>query len=112
MELNGLGKIAEALVADGKGILAADETPSTLTKRFDDLKITSTPESRRDYREMLFTTPGSAKFISGVIMNDETIRQRDSNGTPLADVLLKQESFRELRSIQERNRSQAPLTKQ
>lgn len=90
MELNGLVKIAEALVANGKGILAADETPGTLTKRFDNLRITSTPESRRDYREMLFTTTGSANFISGVIMHDETIRQRGSNGTPLSDVLLDQ----------------------
>jgi len=71
---------AKALVADGKGILAADETVSTLTKRFEKLKIPSTPESRRQYREMLFTAPGSTDFISGVIMYDETIRQRNSNG--------------------------------
>jgi len=85
-----LEAIANALVADGKGILAADETIGTLTKRFERLKICSTPESRRDYRELLFTTPGSAEFISGVIMYDETIRQQDSDGRPLPDILAKQ----------------------
>ena len=78
---------ARTLVADGKGILAADETPGTLTKRFDALGIRSTEESRRTYREMLFTAPGAATFISGVIMQDETIRQKSSTGTPLAQVL-------------------------
>src|SRR5512138_3968942 len=78
---------ARALVADGKGILAADETPGTLTKRFDALGIRSTEESRRSYREMLFTAPDAAAFISGVIMQDETIRQKSSTGTPLPQVL-------------------------
>jgi fructose-bisphosphate aldolase, class I len=82
--------IAKALLTDGKGILAADETVGTLTKRFEALGIASTPESRRDYRELLFTTPGAADFVSGVIMYDETIRQRSANGIPLADVLVKQ----------------------
>src|SRR5262245_58838286 len=82
--------VAKALVADGKGILAADEKPQTLTKRFDALKINSTPDSRRDYREMFFTTPAIAQFISGVIMQDETIQQKSSTETPLADVLSKQ----------------------
>jgi fructose-bisphosphate aldolase class I len=81
---------AQALVAGGKGILAADETPGTLTRRLVALKILSTPDSRRDYREMFFTTPGIAEFISGVIMQDETIRQKSSMGTPLADVLAQQ----------------------
>jgi fructose-bisphosphate aldolase class I len=81
---------AKALVADGKGILAADETPGTLTKRFEALKISSTPDSRRTFREMLFTAPGIASFISGVIMQDETIQQKSSTGAPLADVLAKQ----------------------
>jgi fructose-bisphosphate aldolase class I len=85
-----LEKTAVALVADGKGILAADETPNTLTKRFAALKIDSTPDSRRTYREMFFTTPDIAKFINGVIMQDETIHQKSSNGTPLADVLSQQ----------------------
>jgi fructose-bisphosphate aldolase class I len=88
MNFLGLEKVAKALVSDGKGILAADETAGTLTKRFEKLKIPSTPESRRDYREMLFTTPGSADFISGVIMYDETIHQQGSRGTPVLDVLL------------------------
>lgn len=87
---NSLAIIAEALVAGGKGILAADETVGTLTKRFEKLKIPSTFESRRDYREMLFSTPGSANFISGVIMYDETIRQHGSDGVPLPEVLLRQ----------------------
>ncbi len=82
--------IARALVADGKGILAADETVPTLTKRFDTLGIRSTEQSRRTYREMLFTAPGAAAFLSGVIMHDETIRQKSSVGTPLAQVLSSQ----------------------
>ena len=85
-----LESTAQALVADGKGILAADETPTTLTRRFDALQIDSTPDSRRAYREMLFTTPGVAECISGVIMQDETIHQKSSTGTPLADVLAQQ----------------------
>ncbi|MGH7927471.1 MAG: class I fructose-bisphosphate aldolase, partial [Candidatus Binatia bacterium] len=90
MTVTDLITTAQALVAGGKGILAADETPGTLTRRLDALKITSTPDSRRDYREMFFTTPGIAQFISGVIMQDETIRQTSANGTPLADVLAQQ----------------------
>ena len=78
---------ARALVADGKGILAADETPGTLTKRFDALGIRSTDQSRRAYREMLFTAPDAAASISGVIMQDETIRQKSSTGMPLTQVL-------------------------
>src|SRR5258705_3586528 len=85
-----LEAIARALVADGKGILAADETVGTLTKRLERLKIQSTPESRRDYRELLFTTPGSADFISGVIMYDETIHERNSRGVRLPEILLEQ----------------------
>jgi len=81
---------ARALVADGKGLLAADETPATLTKRFDALEIESTPDSRREYREMFFTTPGASEFISGVILQDETIRQTGSMGTPLAELLARQ----------------------
>jgi fructose-bisphosphate aldolase, class I len=90
MPFQGLEKIAKALLADGKGILAADETVGTLTKRFEQLKIQSTPESRRDYRELLFATPHSAEFISGAIMYDETIRQRAANGSRLIDILLDQ----------------------
>src|SRR5215470_4202576 len=78
---------ARTLVADGKGILAADETPGTLTKRFDALGIHSTEQSRRAYRQMLFTAPDAAAYISGVIMQDETIRQKSSTGTPFAQML-------------------------
>jgi len=77
---------ARALVARGKGILAADETVGTLTKRFDALGISSTPENRRDYRELLITAPSAAEFLSGVIMHDETIRQQSADGSPLASV--------------------------
>src|SRR4029450_13662332 len=73
-----LESVALTLVAEGKGILAADETVPTLTRRFDTLGTHSTEQSRRSYREMLFTSPGAAEFISGVIMYDETIRQKSS----------------------------------
>ena len=82
--------VALTLVTEGKGILAADETVPTLTKRFDTLGIPSTEQSRRTYREMLFTSQGAAEFISGVIMQDETIRQKSADGTPLAQVLSNQ----------------------
>jgi len=82
-----LENTATCLVAGGKGILAADETPGTLTKRIEKLGIQSTFESRRTYREMLFTTPGIGQFISGVIMQDETIRQQSSTGTPFPELL-------------------------
>jgi fructose-bisphosphate aldolase class I len=84
-----LESVALTLVADGKGILAADETPHTLTKRFDTLGIQSTEKSRCTYREMLFTAD-VVEFISGVIVQDETIRQMGSDGTPLIQVLSKQ----------------------
>ena len=82
-----LENITAMLVASGKGILAADETVPTLTKRFDTLGIQSTEDSRRTYRDMLFTAAGIEEFISGAIMYDETIRQRSSGGTPLPQVL-------------------------
>ena len=82
-----LEQVAAALVADGKGILAADETVGTLSKRFAALGIPSTEQSRRAYREMLFTAAGAAEFVSGVIMYEETIRQTSASGTPLAEVL-------------------------
>jgi fructose-bisphosphate aldolase, class I len=85
-----LDEIAQAIVADGKGVLAADETPATLTKRLAALGIESTPDSRRAYREMLFTTPGIAEYIGGVILQDETIRQHSSSGPPLIEVLSRQ----------------------
>ena len=90
MSIDEVESIARALIADGKGILAADESVATLTKRFETLGIESTEESRRTYREMLFTAPEVATFTSGVIMYDETIRQKSSSGTPLSEVLSKQ----------------------
>jgi len=87
MTSHDLESVALTLVGDGKGILAADETIPTLTRRFDTLGIQSTEQSRRAYREMLFTCPGAAEFISGTIMYDETIRQKSSDGTPLAEAL-------------------------
>ena len=85
-----LQRLAVNLVARGKGILAADETVPTLTRRFDALNISSTEQARRNYREMLFTFPGAAEFISGVIMQDETIRQKSAAGVPLAELLSRQ----------------------
>jgi fructose-bisphosphate aldolase class I len=85
-----LQNTALTLVAEGRGILAADETVPTLTRRFDALGIQSTEQSRHTYREMLFTAPGAAEFISGAILQDETIRQRSSAGTALARVLSNQ----------------------
>jgi fructose-bisphosphate aldolase, class I len=78
---------ALALVARGKGILAADESTSTITKRFESHGIEPSEENRRAYREMLFATPGLGAFISGAILYDETIRQKAADGTPLVEVL-------------------------
>ncbi|MBS0270460.1 MAG: fructose-bisphosphate aldolase class I [Proteobacteria bacterium] len=83
-----LEDIARALVAPGKGILAADESTSTIKKRFDTIKLTSTEDSRRDYREMLFrATEGMKNYVSGVILFDETLRQKAKDGTPLVDIM-------------------------
>ena len=87
MDLEGLERTARALVAPGKGILAADESTGTIKKRFESIGLASTEESRRAYREMLFTTPGMEQFISGVIMFDETIRQSTAGGVALTKVL-------------------------
>lgn len=87
MRPDSLAETARALVAGGRGILAADETVHTLTKRFAARGIESTPESRRAYREMFFRTPEIDAFIGGVILQDETIRQKSSTGAPLVDVL-------------------------
>ena len=81
--------IAE-LIRPGKGILAADESGPTITKRFGALGIESTEETRRKYRTLLFTTPGAAEFLSGIILFEETLGQRDNSGTPLPEVLKKQ----------------------
>ena len=78
---------ARALVAPGKGILAADESDGTIKKRFDSIDVESTEDNRRAYRELLFTTEGVEDYISGVILYDETIRQKASDGTPFPELL-------------------------
>ncbi len=85
-----LRQTARELVAPGRGILAADESSGTIKKRFDSINLESTEESRRAYRELLFTAPDAEKYISGVIMFDETIRQGWKDGTPFSEVLAKQ----------------------
>src|SRR6201993_2144949 len=82
-----LHETAAALVAEGKGILAADESTGTIKKRFDTIGLESTEENRRAYRNLLFTTPGVEEYISGVILYDETIRQRADDGTPFPELL-------------------------
>src|ERR671911_2772317 len=78
---------AKALVADERGILAADESSGTIEKRFDSIRLESTEENRRAYRDMLFTTPGLEEFVSGVILYDETLRQATADGTRFAQYL-------------------------
>ena len=90
MDAQQLERTARELVPGGKGILAADESTGTITKRFDAVDIESTEENRRAYREMLFTTPGIGEYLSGVILFDETIRQKTSDGTPLPEVIERQ----------------------
>ena len=82
-----LEAIAKALVAPGRGILAADESTGTIEKRLKSIEVESTEEKRREYREMLFTTPGLGDHISGVILYDETIRQSSKDGVPFTKVL-------------------------
>ena len=89
MNLTELNKIAAAMVAPGRGILAADESSGTIKKRFDAIGVESTPVARRDYREMLFRSSEMAKYISGVILYDETIRQNAADGTPLVKLIEK-----------------------
>ena len=90
MNLADLNKVAVAMVAPGKGLLAADESTGTIKKRFDAIKLDSTEEHRRTYREMLFTAQGAADSVSGVILYDETIRQKTKDGTPFAEYLTRQ----------------------
>ncbi|MGH8150083.1 MAG: class I fructose-bisphosphate aldolase [Steroidobacteraceae bacterium] len=87
MNLPELERVARAMVVKGKGILAADESSGTIKKRFDVIHLESTEEHRRSYREMLFTAPGAAEALSGVILFDETIRQRTREGVPFPDYL-------------------------
>jgi fructose-bisphosphate aldolase, class I len=88
--MNKLRATASAMVAPGKGILAADESVATAGKRLDGVGIASTADSRRAYREMLLTTPGLANWVSGVILFDETLRQATRDGVPFADYLCDQ----------------------
>jgi fructose-bisphosphate aldolase class I len=88
MNLDELNKVAEAMVAPGRGILAADESTGTIKKRFDTLGVEATEANRRDYREMLFRTKDAmSKYISGVILYDETIRQKAKDGMPLVQII-------------------------
>ncbi|MCH9012812.1 MAG: fructose-bisphosphate aldolase class I [Proteobacteria bacterium] len=82
-----LQETARALVADGKGILAADESSGTIKKRLDSINVESTEANRRDYRALLFSTPGAGQHISGVILFDETLRQNAADGTPLVEII-------------------------
>jgi fructose-bisphosphate aldolase, class I len=82
-----VAEVARALVARGKGILAADESTSTIKRRFDAIGVENSEDNRRAYREMLFRTSGIADYISGVILYDETIRQKAADGTPLVKIL-------------------------
>jgi fructose-bisphosphate aldolase class I len=87
MDIATLSATAKALVAPGKGILAADESGGTIKKRFDSIGLESTEENRRAYRDMLFTTPGAEEYVSGVILFDETIHQSGLDGTPFPELL-------------------------
>jgi len=87
MDIEELNNIAHAMVATGKGILAADESSGTIKKRFDAINVENTENNRRDYREFMFRTPAMKDYISGVILYDETIRQKAKDGTPLVDII-------------------------
>ena len=87
MQTHELESTAQALVPAGKGILAADEGDATIKRRFDSINVENTEDNRRAYREMLFTTPGTEEFISGVILFEETLRQTTQNGTPFPELL-------------------------
>src|SRR5712672_1022475 len=88
MNLADLNKVALALAAPGKGLLAADESSGTIKKRFDAINVASTEETRRDYREMLFrSSEAMSRYISGVILYDETIWQNAKDGTPLIKII-------------------------
>jgi len=87
MSSSALNSIAQAMVAPNKGILAADESTPTIAKRFKDIDTESTEANRQGYRNMLFTSPGISDYISGVILFDETIRQKNSEGIPFPEYL-------------------------
>src|SRR6185312_4942306 len=87
MDLKELNRIANAMVAKGKGILAADESSGTIKKRFDAINVENIESNRRDYREFMFRTPAMKDHISGVILYDETIRQKAADGTKLVEII-------------------------
>lgn len=87
MNLSALNDVARAMVAPGRGILAADESTGTIKKRFDAIGVENTEENRRDYREMMFRARDAMGFVSGVILYDETIWQNAADGTPLVDLI-------------------------
>src|SRR2546423_3856547 len=90
MNLNEIRRVAEAMVAPGRGILAADESSGTIKKRFDAIGVENTEDNRRDYREMMFrTSEAMSKHVSGVILYDETIRQKAKDSTPLVKIIEK-----------------------
>ena len=93
MNFESLEDIVSHIVSDGKGILAADESTPTITKRFDTINADSTEKSRRDYRELLFRAEGMKNNIGGVILFDETIRQEAKDGTMLSDIIYAQEAL-------------------
>ena len=100
--------LAQDLVADGKGLLAADETVSTLSRRLLARGIESTPDSRRAYREMLFSTRGIGECISGVILHEETIRQRSAKGRTFPELLAQQGILSGIKVDRGRTRSPVP----
>src|ERR1700744_2795486 len=87
MNVEELNKIAHKMTAKGKGILAADESTGTIQKRFDKIGVENTEDNRRDYREMMFRAEAGMKHVSGVILFDETIRQKAKDGTPLVKLI-------------------------
>ena len=89
MSANSLEAVAQAMVAPGKGILAADESTGTIEKRLATVKVENTEENRRAYRDMLFSAKGLGQHISGVILYDETLRQKSANGMPFVELLSK-----------------------
>src|SRR2546423_8509598 len=89
MDTKLMGETARAMVAQGKGLLAADESAGTCKKRFDSVNVECNEENRRAYRELLFTTPGVADFVSGVILFDETLKQKTRDGTAFAEHMKK-----------------------
>ena len=93
MNFNSLSETASYIVSEGKGILAADESNPTCTKRFDSIGVESTEDNRRDYRELLFRSEGMKGNIGGVILFDETIRQNAADGTSLVDIITSQGSL-------------------